>query len=116
MELAYALLERVADMCIESPSKTLRVGNHWEQELETCEHILCIEQQTPRQIESQDLGHCAKCELKEMSQYFCDLNGPRENSNTRVVCQEFVRSFRRYVDHQLSLRKSRYAELDGMLT
>ncbi|KAL2261413.1 hypothetical protein VTK26DRAFT_4208 [Humicola hyalothermophila] len=37
----------------------------WEQELTSCEHILTLQQGPPRQIESQDLGHCAKCDLKE---------------------------------------------------
>jgi ubiquitin carboxyl-terminal hydrolase 5/13 len=37
----------------------------WEQELTPCEHTLCLEQEASRQIESQDLGHCSKCELKE---------------------------------------------------
>ncbi|KAK4245949.1 hypothetical protein C7999DRAFT_15874 [Corynascus novoguineensis] len=37
----------------------------WEQELTTCEHILMLQQDPPRQIESQDLGHCSKCDLKE---------------------------------------------------
>ncbi|KAF2478113.1 uncharacterized protein BDR25DRAFT_207690 [Lindgomyces ingoldianus] len=37
----------------------------WEQELTACEHTLCLEQDTTRQIESQSLGHCSKCELKE---------------------------------------------------
>lgn len=37
----------------------------WEQEITPCEHTLCLEQGEPRQIASQDLGQCAKCELKE---------------------------------------------------
>jgi ubiquitin carboxyl-terminal hydrolase 5/13 len=37
----------------------------WEQELTACEHTLCLEQDAPRNIDSQDLGHCSKCELKE---------------------------------------------------
>jgi ubiquitin carboxyl-terminal hydrolase 5/13 len=37
----------------------------WEQELTACEHTLCLEQDTARQIESQSLGHCASCDLKE---------------------------------------------------
>lgn len=37
----------------------------WEQEITPCEHTLCLEQQSARQIESQDLGHCSMCELKE---------------------------------------------------
>ncbi|KAK4223366.1 putative ubiquitin carboxyl-terminal hydrolase [Podospora fimiseda] len=36
----------------------------WEQELTTCSHILNLEQGPKKQIE-QDLGHCAKCDLKE---------------------------------------------------
>lgn len=39
-----------------------------------------------------------ECALKEMSQYFCELVGPREDPGGKVVCQEFVRSFRKYVD------------------
>jgi ubiquitin carboxyl-terminal hydrolase 5/13 len=37
----------------------------WEQELTSCEHILTMQQSPPRQIESQNLGHCSKCDLKE---------------------------------------------------
>ncbi|KAL2149076.1 hypothetical protein VTH82DRAFT_1762 [Thermothelomyces myriococcoides] len=37
----------------------------WEQELTTCEHILMLQQGPPRQIESQDLGHCSKCDLNQ---------------------------------------------------
>ncbi|KAL2015794.1 hypothetical protein VTK56DRAFT_4821 [Thermocarpiscus australiensis] len=37
----------------------------WELELTSCEHILTLQQGPPRQIESQDLGHCSKCDLKE---------------------------------------------------
>lgn len=37
----------------------------WEQELTSCEHILTLQQGPPRQIESQDLGHCSNCDLKE---------------------------------------------------
>ncbi|KAL1839985.1 hypothetical protein VTJ49DRAFT_948 [Mycothermus thermophilus] len=37
----------------------------WEQELTTCEHILTLQQGPPQKIESQDLGHCSKCDLKE---------------------------------------------------
>ncbi|KAI9772111.1 MAG: hypothetical protein M1840_001399 [Geoglossum simile] len=36
----------------------------WEQEFTPCEHTLCLEQETTRQIESQDLGHCSMCDLK----------------------------------------------------
>ncbi|KAK4194816.1 putative ubiquitin carboxyl-terminal hydrolase [Triangularia verruculosa] len=37
----------------------------WEQEMTSCEHILTLQQDPPKQIESQDLGHCSKCDLKE---------------------------------------------------
>ena len=37
----------------------------WEQELTSCEHILTLQQDPPRKIESQNLGHCSKCDLKE---------------------------------------------------
>jgi ubiquitin carboxyl-terminal hydrolase 5/13 len=37
----------------------------WEQELTACEHTLCLEQDVSRNIDSQDLGHCSQCELKE---------------------------------------------------
>ncbi|KAI9762571.1 MAG: hypothetical protein M4579_000374 [Chaenotheca gracillima] len=37
----------------------------WEQEITPCEHTLCLEQDTARQIQSQDLGHCSMCDLKE---------------------------------------------------
>ncbi|KAK3375645.1 hypothetical protein B0T24DRAFT_616734 [Lasiosphaeria ovina] len=37
----------------------------WEQEMISCEHILLMQQGPPQKIESQDLGHCSKCDLKE---------------------------------------------------
>ncbi|KAH9885703.1 ubiquitin carboxyl-terminal hydrolase [Xylariomycetidae sp. FL2044] len=37
----------------------------WEQELTTCEHILTMQQHESRKIQSGDLGHCSKCDLKE---------------------------------------------------
>ncbi|ETI28156.1 hypothetical protein G647_00605 [Cladophialophora carrionii CBS 160.54] len=37
----------------------------WEQEFTPCEHTLCLQQEVGRQIESQNLGSCSKCELKE---------------------------------------------------
>ncbi|KIW05770.1 uncharacterized protein PV09_03626 [Verruconis gallopava] len=37
----------------------------WEQELTACEHTLCLEQGPGRQIDSQSLGKCSKCDLKE---------------------------------------------------
>ncbi|KAH0843855.1 Ubiquitin carboxyl-terminal hydrolase 14 [Fonsecaea pedrosoi] len=37
----------------------------WEQEFTPCEHTLCLEQQPSRQIESQNLGSCSMCDLKE---------------------------------------------------
>jgi ubiquitin carboxyl-terminal hydrolase 5/13 len=37
----------------------------WEQEFTPCEHTLCLEQQPGKQIESQDLGKCSMCDLKE---------------------------------------------------
>lgn len=37
----------------------------WEQEFLPCEHTLCLEQEAPRSIASQDLGQCSQCDLKE---------------------------------------------------
>ncbi|KKY23012.1 putative ubiquitin c-terminal hydrolase [Phaeomoniella chlamydospora] len=37
----------------------------WEQEFTPCEHTLCLEQQPSKQIESQELGKCSMCDLKE---------------------------------------------------
>ncbi|KAI1630946.1 ubiquitinyl hydrolase [Biscogniauxia mediterranea] len=37
----------------------------WEQEMTTCEHILMLQQHESRKIQSGDLGHCSKCDLKE---------------------------------------------------
>jgi ubiquitin carboxyl-terminal hydrolase 5/13 len=37
----------------------------WEQEFTSCEHILTLLQDTSRQIQSQDLGHCSMCDLQE---------------------------------------------------
>lgn len=37
----------------------------WEQEMVPCEHTLCLEQEAAKNIQSQELGHCAACDLKE---------------------------------------------------
>ncbi|KAL9122364.1 MAG: hypothetical protein Q9187_001081 [Circinaria calcarea] len=37
----------------------------WEQEMTPCEHTLCLQQEPGRHIESQDLGHCSICDLKQ---------------------------------------------------
>ncbi|KAG0652112.1 Ubiquitin-specific-processing protease 14 [Hyphodiscus hymeniophilus] len=37
----------------------------WEQEFTTCDHILTLQQEAPRKIQSQDLGHCSMCDLHE---------------------------------------------------
>lgn len=37
----------------------------WELEITTCKHILTLRQEEAKQIDSQDLGHCSSCELKE---------------------------------------------------
>jgi len=37
----------------------------WEQVYTSCEHILTLQQEAPRQIQSQDLGHCSLCDLQE---------------------------------------------------
>lgn len=37
----------------------------WELELTACEHTLCLEQEPARDIDSQKLGHCSACDLKE---------------------------------------------------
>jgi ubiquitin carboxyl-terminal hydrolase 5/13 len=37
----------------------------WEQEFTECEHTLCLEQEPSKQIQSQDLGQCSMCGLKE---------------------------------------------------
>ncbi|KAH8646629.1 ubiquitin carboxyl-terminal hydrolase 14 [Xylariales sp. PMI_506] len=36
----------------------------WEQDLTSCEHILLLQQQESRILQS-DLGHCSKCDLRE---------------------------------------------------
>jgi ubiquitin carboxyl-terminal hydrolase 5/13 len=37
----------------------------WEQEMTSCVHILTLNQEPKRQIQSQDLGHCSMCDLQE---------------------------------------------------
>jgi ubiquitin carboxyl-terminal hydrolase 5/13 len=37
----------------------------WELEMTTCEHILTLQQEPPKKIESQLLGHCSLCDLQE---------------------------------------------------
>lgn len=36
-----------------------------------------------------------ECELKEMVQYFCDLDGPKEDPRSKVVCEPVLRLFRK---------------------
>lgn len=36
-----------------------------------------------------------KCDLKEMIQYFCDLDGPKEDPRSKVVCSPVLRYFRK---------------------
>ena len=38
-----------------------------------------------------------QCELRELVQYECDLNGPKGDKKSRVVCQPILRLFRQYV-------------------
>lgn len=35
------------------------------------------------------------CDLREIIQYSCDLNGPRKDPNSKVVCQPVLRLFRK---------------------
>lgn len=37
----------------------------WVQEMTSCEHILMLQQEAKRAIESQELGHCSMCDLQE---------------------------------------------------
>lgn len=37
----------------------------WEQEMSTCEHVLMLQQEARRKIESGALGHCSECDLNE---------------------------------------------------
>ncbi|KAA8571737.1 hypothetical protein EYC84_001715 [Monilinia fructicola] len=45
----------------------------WEQEFTSCEHILTLQQESARQIQSQDLGHCSLCDLKENLWLACNV-------------------------------------------
>ncbi|KAF2718778.1 hypothetical protein K431DRAFT_252721, partial [Polychaeton citri CBS 116435] len=38
-----------------------------------------------------------KCRLEEMLQYNCELDGPKRDPRTKVVCQPVLRLFRRQV-------------------
>jgi len=35
-----------------------------------------------------------KCELKELIQYECDLQGPKDDPRNKVVCEPVLRLFR----------------------
>ena len=37
----------------------------WEQEIEACEHTICLQQDSGKTIPTGELGHCKQCELKE---------------------------------------------------
>jgi inner membrane protease subunit SOM1 len=36
-----------------------------------------------------------KCELREMFQYNCDLDGPKEDPASKIVCSPVLRLFRK---------------------
>jgi hypothetical protein len=36
-----------------------------------------------------------QCQLKEMMQYMCDLDGPKNDPQSRVVCEPILRTFRK---------------------
>ena len=38
-----------------------------------------------------------QCELKELFQYECNLNGPKQDPRSQVVCDPILRLFRKYV-------------------
>ncbi|KAI8983550.1 hypothetical protein BDB01DRAFT_722821, partial [Pilobolus umbonatus] len=37
----------------------------WSEEITPCEHTLCLVQDAPKNLQQQDLAHCANCELNE---------------------------------------------------
>jgi ubiquitin carboxyl-terminal hydrolase 5/13 len=37
----------------------------WEEEVTACEHTVCLEQDVAKQLQSQQLAHCAECDLRE---------------------------------------------------
>ncbi|CAO0790253.1 unnamed protein product [Mucor circinelloides] len=37
----------------------------WEEVITPCEHTLCLVQEEPKQLQGQDLAHCADCELNQ---------------------------------------------------
>ncbi|CEP16653.1 hypothetical protein [Parasitella parasitica] len=37
----------------------------WEEVITPCEHTLCLTQEEPKQLQGQDLAHCADCELNQ---------------------------------------------------
>jgi len=39
-----------------------------------------------------------KCKLKELIQYECELSGPRNDPNSKVVCEPVLRLFRQCAD------------------
>jgi len=43
-----------------------------------------------------------KCDLKELIQYECDLDGPKEDPRSKVVCEPVLRLFRQYVYHRVA--------------
>lgn len=39
-----------------------------------------------------------QCELKELIQYHCNLEGPKHDKRSKVVCEPVLRLFRKYVE------------------
>nr|POE56252.1 hypothetical protein CFP56_50796 [Quercus suber] len=58
-----------------------------------------------------DLQDCA---LKELLQYECDLNGPRNDPRTKVVCEPVLRLFRQYVCFSSSSLLRRASQASGI--
>ncbi|RPB29583.1 ubiquitinyl hydrolase [Terfezia boudieri ATCC MYA-4762] len=66
VDMAEKIVSKVVDgiMAAMTSARQTEV-KAWEQELTPCGHTLCLEQDVPKQLEAQNLAHCASCDLKE---------------------------------------------------
>lgn len=66
IEKSFGGLSEIADSVMKANTFSRKEEvKAWEQIYTSCEHILTLQQGLPRQIESQDLGHCSLCDLNQ---------------------------------------------------
>ncbi|KAG2184162.1 hypothetical protein INT44_009177 [Umbelopsis vinacea] len=66
IDTSNPLVSQVINAVVNAQSSAKRSEvQAWEEEVTACEHTLCLEQDAPKQLESQQLAHCSECDLRE---------------------------------------------------